>query len=177
MASTNPRRAAGEFLLMLLIAVAIIGILAGMLAPALANKLDDAQIRAEREVLKALRSDFEATFDSTDFDNLNEASLPGSGLPSGTTFTTFDDGTGIASRIYGRSVVVDPAGWVTKLAQKRGVTSYQNGASYTAQTQNQYAAIAFNSYNVQRCLILGPIGETGQQRYMLMSMMVPPYRT
>jgi type II secretory pathway pseudopilin PulG len=176
MASTNSSDSGGEFLLMLLVAVAIIGVLAGMLAPVLANKLDDAQIRSEREVLKSLRTDFEATFDSTDFDNLNEASVAGSGLPLGTTFTTFDVGTAIGSRIYGQSVIVDPAGWVTKLAQKRGVTSYQDGASYTAQTQNQYAAISFNAYNVQRCLVVGPTGEAGQQRYMLISMMVPPYR-
>lgn len=163
-------------MLMLLIAVAIIGVLAGILVPVLSNKLDDAQIRSEREALKSLRVDFEGTYDCTDFNNLNEASLPGSGLPPGTVFTTFDQGVGIAARIYGQSVVVDPAGWVTRLAQRRGVTSYVNGMSYTAQTQNQYTAISFNAYKVQRCLVIGPSGETGSQRYILMSMMVPPYR-
>lgn len=174
---TEMTRSRGEFLLMLLIAVSILGILAGILVPILANKLDDAQIRSEREVLRSLREDFEATYDAVDFDNLNVASISGSGLPAGTVFTTFDQGSGIAGRIFGNSILVDPAGWVTKLAQKRGISSYVIGASYTAQTQNQYTAIAFNAYKVQRCLMIGPIGEAGQQRYLLISLMVPPYRS
>ena len=47
------------------------------------------------------------------------------------------------------------------------VTSYVVGASYSALTQNQYTAIAFNAYQVQRCLVVGPAGESGQQRYLL----------
>jgi type II secretory pathway pseudopilin PulG len=169
-------RKRGEFLLMLLVAVAIVGVLAGILAPVLANKLDDAQIRSEAETLRGLRKDFEATYDAVDFTHLNEASIAGDGLPPGTVFTTFDQGTGLASRIFAPGIVVDPAGWVTKLAIKRGVTSYAPGATYTALTQSQYTAIAFNAYGVQRCLALGPTGETGQQRYLLISLMVPPYR-
>jgi type II secretory pathway pseudopilin PulG len=177
MGSTEESRFRGEFLLMLLVAVTIIGILAGVLVPVLANKLDDAQIRSEKATLRSLREDFEATYDAIDFDNLNEASIDGSGLPPGIVFTTFDQGNSVATRIFGNTIVVDPAGWVTKLAQKRGITSYVIGASYTAQTQNQYTAIAFNAYKVQRCLISGPIGEAGQQRYLLISLMVPPYRS
>jgi type II secretory pathway pseudopilin PulG len=176
MESIERRIVRGEFLLMLLVAVAIVGILAGILAPVIANKLDDAQIRSEEEALKSLRKDFEATYDAVDFDNLNEASLAGSGLPSGTVFTTFDQATGIAARIFAPSVIVDSTGWVTKLAQKRGVSSYTIGASYSAINQNQYCAIAFNPYKVQRCLVVGPAGEAGQQRYLLVSLMVPPYR-
>ena len=166
----------GEFLLMLLIAVAIVGILAGVLAPVVANKLDDAQLRSEAETLRSLRRDFEATYDTTDFNNLNLASVPASGLPAGTVFTTFDQPTAIAARIFSPTIVVDPAGWVTKLAQKRGVTSYVAGATYSSLTASQYTSIAFNPYTVQRCLLIGPTGETGQQRYLLLSLMVPPYR-
>lgn len=177
MRSTDaPARLRAEFLLMLLVAVAILGVIAGILAPVVANKLDDAQIRSEAATLRSLRRDFEATYDAVDYNNLNEASVAGSGLPSGTVLTTFDQGTTIDARIYGQSIVVDAAGWVTKLAQKRGVTSYVVGAAYTALTQNQYTAIAFNPYQVQRCLVVGPAGETGQQRYLLLSLMVPPYR-
>ena len=161
---------------MMLVAIAIFGVLAGILAPVVANKLDDAQMRSEAEVLHTLRNDFEATFDAVDYNNLNEASIAGSGLPNGTIFTTFDVGTGIGSRVYARNVVVDPAGWVTKLAQKRGVTSYVVGASYSALAQNQYTAIAFNARQVQRCLLAGPTGEVGQQRYLLLSLMAPAYR-
>src|SRR5271157_554735 len=143
----------GEFLLMLLVAVAIVGVLAGILAPVLANKLDDARLRSEADTLKSLRKDFEATYDAVDYNNLNEASVAGSGLPPGIVLTVFDQGTGIASRIYAQNVVVDSAGWVTKLAQKRGVSSYVVGASYSALTQNQYSAIAFNPCQVQRCLV------------------------
>jgi type II secretory pathway pseudopilin PulG len=170
----NIRR--GEFLLMLLVAVAIVGILAGILAPVIANKLDDAQIRSEAESLKLLRKDFEATYDATDYTNLNEASVAGSGLPSGTVFTTFDQATSIAARIFAPTILVDAAGWVTKLAQKRGVSSFTVGATYSPLTQNEYEAIAFNAYQVQRCLIIGPTGESGQQRYLLVSLMVPSYR-
>jgi type II secretory pathway pseudopilin PulG len=176
MKSTKTDRVRGEFLLMLLVAVAIIGVIAGILAPVMANKLDDAQIRAEAATLKSLRMDFEGTYDAVDYNNLNEASVAASGLPSGTVLTTFDLGTGIESRIYGQTIIVDPAGWVTKLAQKRGVSSYVIGATYSALTQSQYTAIAFNPYQVQRCLVVGPSGETGQQRYLLMSLMAPPYR-
>jgi type II secretory pathway pseudopilin PulG len=166
----------GEFLLMLLIAVAIVGILAGILAPVLANKLDDAQMRSEAETLASLRRDFESTYDAVDYNDLNESSVASSGLPAGTVFTTFDLATAIATRIFAQSVVVDPAGWVTKLAQQRGVTSYVIGASYSALSENQYTSIAFNAYQVQRCLVIGPTGESGQQRYLLISLMVPPYR-
>src|SRR5271165_5802063 len=152
MKSTRTAVSGGEFLLMLLVAVAILGVLAGILAPVIANKLDDAQLRSESETLRSLRRDFEATYDSLDYNSLNEASITGSGLPPGTVFTTFDQGTAIASRIYSPNVTVDPAGWVTKLAQKRGVSSYVPGASYSALTQNQYTSIAFNAYHVQRCL-------------------------
>jgi type II secretory pathway pseudopilin PulG len=161
---------------MLLVAVAIIGVIAGILAPVMANKMDDAQIRAEAATLKSLRRDFEATYDAIDYNSLNEASVAGSGLPTGTILTTFDQGTGIASRIYGQTVLVDPAGWVTKLAQQRGVSSYVVGSNYSALTQSQYTAIAFNPYQVQRCLVVGPSGESGQQRYLLISLMAPPYR-
>jgi type II secretory pathway pseudopilin PulG len=161
---------------MLLVAVAIVGILAAILAPVLANKLDDARMSAEAENLRSLRRDFEATYDSVDFANLNESSVPASGLPAGILLTDFDSGTAIASRIFGASVTVDPAGWVTKLAQKRGVTSYTVGAGYTALSANQYSAIAFNPCGVQRCLVVGPSGENGQQRYLLLSLMVPAYR-
>jgi type II secretory pathway pseudopilin PulG len=176
MKSTELERGRGEFLLMLLIAIAIVGVLAGILAPVLANKLDDAQMRSEAETLKSLRKDFEATYDAVDYTNLNESSVADSGLPSGTVFTTFDVATAVASRIFAPSIVVDPAGWVTKLAQQRGVTSYVVGATYTALAESQYTAIAFNAYQVQRCLVIGPSGESGQQRYLLLSLMVPPYR-
>jgi type II secretory pathway pseudopilin PulG len=171
---TDPFR--GEFLLMLLVAVAIIGVLAGILAPVIANKLDDAQIRAEAATLKSLRVDFEGTYDAIDYSNLNEASVASSGLPLGTVLTTFDQGSSIGSRIYASTVLVDTAGWVTKLALKRGISSYVVGARYSALTQSQYTAIAFNPYQAQRCLVVGPTGETGQQRYLLMSLMAPPYR-
>jgi type II secretory pathway pseudopilin PulG len=176
MRSTEQPGRRGEFLLMLLIAVAIVGILAGILAPVLANKLDDAQMRSEAETLRSLRRDFEATYDATDFNDLNESSIAASGLPAGTVFTTFDLATAVAARIFAPTIVVDPAGWVTKLAQQRGVTSYVAGASYSALTESQYTAIAFNPYHVQRCLVIGPSGESGQQRYLLLSLMVPPYR-
>ncbi len=161
---------------MLLVAVAILGVLAGILAPVVANKLDDAQLRSEAEVLRTLRGDFEATYDSVDYSNLNEASIAGDGLAPGTLFTTFDQATGLAARMFAPTVIVDTAGWVTKLAIKRGVNSYMAGSSYSALTQNQYTSIAFNAYGVQRCLVLGPTGELGQQRYLLISAMVPPYR-
>ncbi len=177
MRSTEPRGRRAEFLLMLLVAVAIVGVIAGILAPVVANKLDDAQIRAESETLGSLRRDFEGTYDAVDYTNLNEASVAGSGLPAGIVFTTFDQATAIASRVFASSITVDPAGWVTKLALKRGVTTFAAGSTYTAQTQNQYSAIAFNAYRVQRCLVVGPSGEAGQQRYLLMSLMVPPYRS
>jgi type II secretory pathway pseudopilin PulG len=177
MRSTERTKESGEFLLMLLVAVAIIGVLAGILAPVLANKLDEAQMKSEAEALRSLRKDFEATYDSVDFNNLNEASVAVSGLPAGTVFTTFDQATAISPRIFSATIVVDPAGWVTKLAQKRGVTSYVSGAVYTALTGSQYTSIAFNPYGAQRCLVVGPSGEAGQQRYLLMSLMVPPYRS
>lgn len=170
------RGARAEFLLMLLVAVAILGVLAGILAPVLSNKLDDAQLRAEAETLRSLRRDFEATFDSVDFSGQNESSIAGDGLANGTIFTTFDQASGLAVRMFSAGVIVDPAGWVTKLAIKRGITSFAAGATYTALSQNQYSAIAFNAYGVQRCLAIGPTSELGQQRYLLISLMVPPYR-
>jgi len=161
---------------MLLIALAIVGILAGILAPVLSNKLDDAQIRAEQAALAGFRREFEATFDATDYADLNESSLLNSGLPAGTALTTFDQGDSFGSRIYASTVTVDPYGWATKLAQRQGVTGYTVGASYSAASANQYSNLAFNHFQVQRCLVVGPSSETGRQRYLLISLMVPPYR-
>ncbi|HEY1765440.1 MAG TPA: hypothetical protein VGF85_10990 [Opitutaceae bacterium] len=166
----------GEFLLMLLVAVAVVGILAGIIAPVVANKLDDARIRSESEILRTLRKDFKATYDALDYDALNEASVPASGLPLSTVFTIFDQGGAIARRVYAPTVLVDSAGWVTKLAQKRGLTSYVVGSSYSALAQNQYTALAFNACQVQRCLVIGPTAEVGQQRYLMLSLMAPGYR-
>ena len=176
MKSTRAAQNRGEFLLMLLVAVAIMGILAGVLAPVLANKLDDARIGAEADTLRTLRRDFEATYDAADYADLNEASLPDNGQPEGIAFTDFDQAVAIAARIYAASVTVDPAGWVTKLALRRGVGSLVPGASYAYASQNQYTAIAFNACRVQRCLVVGPTTEPGQQRYLLLSLMVPPDR-
>ena len=176
MRSTEAHRRKGEFLLMLLIAVAVVGILAGIIAPVVANKLDDARIRSESEILRTLRRDFEATYDAVDYNALNESSVPASGLPGGTILTAFDQGTAIAQRIYAPAVLVDPAGWVTKLARRRGLSSFVLGARYPALAQNQYTALAFNGCRVQRCLVIGPSGEVGQQRYLLLSLMAPGYR-
>ncbi|HEY1792954.1 MAG TPA: type II secretion system protein [Opitutaceae bacterium] len=162
---------------MLVVAIAIIGILAGAIAPIVANKLDDAEMRGEKDALQALKRDFEATYDATDFANLNLSSVPSSGLPTGTVFTTFDQANAVGTRIYSQSIVVDPAGWVTKLAEKRGVSTYVSGGTYTVQSANEYSHIAFNPYGSQRCLVIGPTGESGQQRYLLLSLMVPQYRT
>jgi type II secretory pathway pseudopilin PulG len=173
MKSTEAR---GEFLLTMLIAVAIIGIVAGMLAPVLANQLDDAQIRNERAILKSLRQDFEGTYDALDYENLNEASLAGTGLPAGIDPTTFDQGDAFPARVYAPTVTVDPVGWATKLAQKRGLATYVVGAAYGYAAANEYVGLAFNHYRLQRCLIVGPSGETGRQRYLLLSLMAPADR-
>jgi type II secretory pathway pseudopilin PulG len=176
MGSTRVRPPRGEFLLMLLVAVAIVGILAGLLAPAISTRLDEAQLAQERANLEAFRGDVEATFDSTDYTGSNMSSVPQSGLPAGTTFTTLDQAPTMGSRIYDPSIAVDPAGWVTKLARRRGVASFSSGDSYTALSQSQYGALAFNAYRTQRCLLAGPAGEAGQQRYLLVSLMVPATR-
>jgi type II secretory pathway pseudopilin PulG len=173
MKSTETR---AEFLLMMLVAVAIIGLLAGILAPVLSNQLDDAQIRTERGNLKSLRQDFEGTYDALDYGNLNESALPGSGLPAGITFTTFDQGDTFANRLYALTLALDPAGWVTKLAQRRGLALDAAGTVYSSATGNQYVDLAFNHYRLQRCLLVGPTNENGRQRYLLLSLMAPADR-
>lgn len=162
---------------MILVAVAIMGILAGALAPVVSGKLDDSRMRSEAESLGVLRRDFEATFDSTDYSSINESSLSGAGLAPGTTATTFDAANAIGSRIYAPLVTVDPASWLSRIALKRGITSAVAQASYGPNSGGQYAALAFNAMGVQRCVVAGPTDESGMQRYLMLSLMVPAYRT
>ena len=169
-------RTAGETLLMVLTAVAIVAILAGMLAPVLADKLDDARLRAERGAVDALREDFMGTLDATDFNGTNESSVPSAGLPTGTVFTTFDTATAVAARLYAPTITVDPAGWATKLAVQRGITTAAAGSVYGFLPGNAYTQVAFNGCGLQRCLVLGPAGEVGLQRYLLLSLLVPANR-
>ncbi len=175
MSLPSKRAQKGELLLMALLAIAILAIVAGMVVPVLANRLDDARLVAERSTLATFHRDFEATFDAVSFDQ-NESSLPGTGLPAGTAYATFDDPAALTARVYAGVCTVDPNGWLTRLAAKRGITSEISGASYPVLADNEYTRLAFNAFGGQRCLLLGPADETGRQRYLILSLMAPAFR-
>ena len=161
--------------MMALLAVAILAVLAGMIVPVVANRIDDARMSSERDILAGIRRDVEGSFDATAFE-LNESALPSSGLPDGTPLTVFNDAGGLGAQIYASSVTLDPNSWVVRLASRRGFSTPGGGVSLSANAGTECSRLVFNSFGMQRCLMVGPAGESGRQRYLLVSLMSPSYR-
>lgn len=164
----------GELLLMAIAAIAILAVVAGMLVPMLASRLDEERLNAERINLAQMAKDFSGTFDSTSYE-LNEASLDQSGLPAGINFTVFDDPTALGGIVFSSGGAAVSEGWLLRLASKRGITSAVAGTSYGPRTDSELSRLAFNSYGNQRSLIAGPLNEPGRQRYMIVSVCAPGY--
>ena len=174
--SKDPRGSqAGELLIMTLLAVAILAVLAGMIVPVMQNRIDDLRLSGERDALGSLASDISATFDSTSYD-LNISALPNTGLPAGTTFTTFNSASDLQGGAYSASYIVDGAGWQARLAARRGMTAPTAGTTIVPATGSEFSRLVFNSFGTQRCLLVGPSGESGRQRYLLVSLMAPAFR-
>ena len=165
----------GELLLMTLLAVAILATLAGMIVPVVANRIDDLRLSSERSMLESFSRDLVATFDATSFDQ-NISSLPSTGLPSGTVLTAFNGASALQGSIYSATYTLDPTGWQARLGVRRGMSSQPAGSILSPSVGSELSGLVFNSFGTQRCLLAGPSGETGRQRYLFLSLMAPSFR-
>src|SRR5262249_34789662 len=116
--------------------IALLAVVAGMIVPVVANRIDDARLGAERSILSEMRRDFCATFDAPTFD-LNESSLPQTGLPASVLLTSFDDPNSLNAIVFGSGPSVQAANWLQRLALKRGITTFGTGIPYGANVDSE----------------------------------------
>jgi type II secretory pathway pseudopilin PulG len=170
--SAKERHITGGFtLLEFVLVLFIMGALAAALAPSVRDIVERNQREAEVRTLDELTATVNASFDQTDFNNLNLAALAGT-IAATDTPTTFSAST---TALY---TSTENAAWFAKVARLRGLNP-QQGVPPGAQPQ--LARIAFNPQGNSRLLFAGP-DEAGRQRFLLVSLAarseqlaLPPY--
>lgn len=163
------RRSEPGFTLIELIAVcAILGVLAAIALPAVGTQIARARVAAEAQTLHRLAAAAQASFESTDLEGTNLAALPGS-IPAGVDATAPSPTTDPAW-VPATTAAAD---WFAKLTRAVG-DSPQLGVAPTQTLQPRVAANLFNPNRLARILLIGPLSEAGQQRFLLLSLMAPP---
>ncbi len=160
----------GFTLVELLCVCAVIGILLATMAPAVGWQVLQARVSAETASLQNLAAAVQASFESSDLEGTNIAAIAGS-IPAGTDATNFSGST---------SPAFVPAGtntydWFAKVARQMGFTP-QIGVAPTPAAQPQVAGILFNANNNTRCMLIGPVTEPTQQRFLIGSLVAAPGR-
>jgi prepilin-type N-terminal cleavage/methylation domain-containing protein len=162
MPPTERRRA---FTLLELIAVcAVIGVLLAAAAPAVGWQILQARVAAENTALAGLAAAVQASFESTDLEGTNLAAVPGS-IPSGVDPTEFS----LSTNPNAAPATTNTYDWFAKLARQMGFTP-SVGSPPTPSVQPQLAGILYNSNGNVRLMLEGPVGEAGQQRFLLLSL-------
>ena len=170
--SAKERHITGGFtLLEFVLVLFIMGALAAALAPSVRDIVDRNQREAEARALDELTATVNASFDQTDFNNLNLAALAG-------TIAATDTPTAFSASTTALYTSTENAAWFAKVARLRGLNP-QQGVPPSAQPQ--LARIAFNPHGNSRLLFAGP-DEAGRQRFLLVSLAarseqlaLPPY--
>lgn len=164
-----PRTEAPAFtLLELVVVTAVIGVLVAVALPAVGSRILHARVAAETAELKRLATGIQASFESDDLEGTNIAALPGS-VPAGVDTTGFSATTDVTSV----PVTTNTFDWFAKLARQLGETPVV-GVAPTWALQPRIAGILQNANHQSRLLLEGPATETGQQRFLLLSLMAPP---
>lgn len=162
------RRSEPAFTLIELIAVcAVLGLLAAVALPAVGSQIQRARVAAEAQNLHRLAGAIQASFESTDLEGTNLAALPGS-IPSGVDATAPSASTD-PNFVPATTTAAD---WFAKLTRQLGDVP-QIGLAPTPALQPRVAANLFNSNRLARVLLIGPMTESTQQRFLLLSLMAP----
>jgi type II secretory pathway pseudopilin PulG len=147
---------------------AVLGLLLAVVAPAIGFQVQQARTANEANALRALAAAAQSSFESTDLESTNLAALPGS-IPADVDPTAF-------------SVSTDPqvmpsttraSDWFAKLTRQLGDTP-TIGEAPTSALQPRVAAVLMNADRNNRIFLLGPANETGQQRFLIVSLMAAP---
>lgn len=167
---TPPQRAdfhrviRGFTLLEIVLVLFILGLMAAALVPSVREVIEKGRSEAEKRTLDDLAGTITASFDTTDLTNLNIASLPG-------TIGAADTPTEFSASSTAPYATTNNSSWFAKVARLKGLSPVV-GQPPTAVIQPSLAPIAFNGLGNSRLLFAGP-SESGQQRFLLMSLMAP----
>jgi hypothetical protein len=144
--------------------------IAGLLAPYGLAFMEDMRVKTERGILAGLKVNIE---DSFQLDDINSNISFSETANSSINPAHFDS---VGSTFYPGSITLTAAStdWRRKLVAQRGVVAV-NG-TYASDDAADASQTLFNAYGVQRLLIPGPLNEASQQRYLLISVLVPPHR-
>jgi prepilin-type N-terminal cleavage/methylation domain-containing protein len=155
-----PRKRAFTLIEMLAV-MAIAAAVAAVGISSMTTRLRAALLTAEDKTLGDVERDMLASLESTDFVNRNifpYADAPQSMV--GTNWYTSVD------TVFTQTAAAD---WFAKIATMRG-TTFTTAAPTTA-AQPQLAKLLFNSFSRARIVIPCPLNETGQQRFLICSLM------
>lgn len=161
----------GFTLIAVLIAIIVVGLLAGMIGPSVFSALDAADLKAEKEAVASMKTDVESSFNETDFTR-NIGAISGTGLgTSSAVATTFASSTNPGASIA-NTVTTAAYAWQNKLCLVRG-SSLTNGSVLARDSDP--TGVYFNRAGWTRIMIIGPTNESSQ-RYLLISMLTPAHR-
>jgi prepilin-type N-terminal cleavage/methylation domain-containing protein len=156
------------FTLLELVAVcAVLGILATVALSTASSQIQRSRIAAENTALGRIAAAVQASFESTDLESTNVAALSGT-VPNGVDLTAFSNTT-TTTAVPGTTTAAD---WFAKVARQMGDAPVL-GVAPTPSLQPQVAAVLLNANHALRFLWEGPESETGQQRFLLVSLMDP----
>jgi len=142
--------------------------------------LDTLKLQQEKTKHEALAAQIEESFSSLDPTmNLSvTVNNPWGGAATYNTLSSTDiqtaDSTTLGAMLTNQSVYVTTYRWYAKLAAFRALP-VTNGVTYTATNDNDIRQIVMNGFGTQRLFLRGP-SESGLQRYILISVTVPPSR-
>ena len=153
-------------LLEIIVALFIIGLLAGAYFSHLPERIMSERIAAEDSILAELTREINQSLLSTDLTGTNIASIPGEIGPTDYP-TTFSQST---APLYATTTATD---WFAKLAKLNG-TTVLIGSAPTADVQPTLAKLLFNSFNSPRLLFIRPTVRPECVQLMLVSLMASP---
>ena len=162
------RRSPGFTLLELVCVCAVLGILLATVIPAVGQQIIQARVTAETATLAAMAAAAQASFESADLEGTNLAALAGS-VPAGTDLTNFSGSTD-PTFVPATTNTYD---WFAKVTRAMGGIP-QIGVAPTQALQPQVARVLLNANGNTRLMLIGPSGETGQQRFLLVSLVATP---
>jgi prepilin-type N-terminal cleavage/methylation domain-containing protein len=163
-----PLKSTRGFTLLELVAVcAVLGILAAIALEAASSQIERSRAAAEQRELERLAAAIQASFESTDLESTNLAALNGT-VPAGVDVTAFSSNNALDAV----PATTNAYDWFAKLARQRGDTPVV-GVAPTPALQPRVAAVLINPNRQTRLLWEGPETESGQQRFLLLSVMAP----
>lgn len=158
----NTRSFRGFTLLEIVAVLAIIGLIAAIAVPSITEMTETVRQQGEHKNLDNMAEEVKRSFGDISWDR-NISALNGE-IPSAAagSITNFGMCSGYAQN----------GDWYVKIGRLRGVIPVI-GSAVDESTQKSIWDVAYNGYLQKRWLVVGP-SETGQQRYLLLSLMAPP---